>query len=336
MAAHKVITIERGWREGRPAFAARCAEPGCVEVTFGGYASRREAREALRGHENGKGSPVAADEPMSQAVPAAENHNTNTQEDEGATPMVSPTNDGINPSEALTTSDLVSQLDAEPVGVVASNGEDHYTHLGGGRWTPDPGATPPPTITTRQLVAAATTTITVEGPERELPLPVIPRAPHLERFYRFVGEGHGSVLKGAHDPHPLNTTPCPAWCVVGLTRNDPKGSSPQHTIESGATHRSEPAHLPISSAVRKIKSGRYCLSSIAVHVTKFPNRHASPMVKIQQFIVADGGEVETTALYGLHPDEARRLAQTILAAADMIDPDGDFDTAGTFSGEGPA
>lgn len=55
MGAHKVVTFERGG-----GYAARCED--CDEITFGGFASRSEAREALARHEDAPGAVAAASE----------------------------------------------------------------------------------------------------------------------------------------------------------------------------------------------------------------------------------------------------------------------------------
>lgn len=48
---HEVETFERGATpEGHRGFAARCLEPTCGEITFGGFATRTAARLALAGH----------------------------------------------------------------------------------------------------------------------------------------------------------------------------------------------------------------------------------------------------------------------------------------------
>lgn len=52
MSTHKVVTVRRGTdAEGRAGFAARCEEPGCGAITFGGFPSRSAARRELDGHE---------------------------------------------------------------------------------------------------------------------------------------------------------------------------------------------------------------------------------------------------------------------------------------------
>lgn len=42
MTGHRVVTFERNG-----GYAARCEEPGCDDMTFGGFATRSAARAAL-------------------------------------------------------------------------------------------------------------------------------------------------------------------------------------------------------------------------------------------------------------------------------------------------
>ncbi|WP_324650986.1 DUF6907 domain-containing protein [Georgenia sp. H159] len=67
MTAHRIVTFERG-----NGYAAACEHPDCGAVTFGGFPSKADARNTLRGHENAPG--------IRGNGPEGNDHNPNPQE----------------------------------------------------------------------------------------------------------------------------------------------------------------------------------------------------------------------------------------------------------------
>lgn len=65
---HRVVTVTRGTTpDGRQGYAARCEEPNCGALTFGGFPSRTAARRALLGHEEAE--PAVPDTGHAAEVP---------------------------------------------------------------------------------------------------------------------------------------------------------------------------------------------------------------------------------------------------------------------------
>lgn len=67
MPAHRVATFRRG-----NGYAAACEQPNCGALTFGGFPTRTDARNALRDHENAPG--------IRGNGPEGNDHNPNPQE----------------------------------------------------------------------------------------------------------------------------------------------------------------------------------------------------------------------------------------------------------------
>lgn len=213
--------------------------------------------------------------------------------------------------------DLHATLEALPERSTVNNGVAWYDHLGRGRWTPDSDATTPPTISTAELLAEAKGEITIDQPETKLALPKV-SAPELARFNALAGDTVAPWIfpKGATDP--FHTT-CPAWCEVE-----------RHEVEEGYgsdLHMSRPIPVLLSQGhMWSYPSGKVGVSHYEISLARRVCSSGVSWIRVATEDLYSGEPKLKHRL--LRPAEARELARALLAAADLSDPDSEFEEAG--------
>jgi hypothetical protein len=137
---HEVVTSERGVAgQGRRGYMAQCVEPECGEITFGGFRTRTDAREALRGHEEAPDA-LQGDEGGSAPVAAGEN-NSNSIHQEGITvgTIISGTEQDVTPESPLAAPEIAEWV-RRTLEAAGDTPADHLAHeIGLGEPAPDTG-----------------------------------------------------------------------------------------------------------------------------------------------------------------------------------------------------
>lgn len=177
-------------------------------------------------------------------------------------------------------------------------------------------------------IADTTDTVETERPDDSgchLP-PIV--APQLAAFTRLVDAGGCTFDVG--DADPFITQPCPPWCYTG---RDSEDDAPEHIIETSNAerqHNSRPIVIPMQTLWGQRFDRRVYLGHVEVSLEAPATRkaHVTPWVLMTKETLRKGtDELCIAEVFRATPDEARALARALLAAADLADPDGEFDTA---------
>lgn len=223
--------------------------------------------------------------------------------------------------------EVIDRLDALDPGDSVKNGVAWYENAGPGLWSTDADSKSTEVFTSRQIVLAATEKILVDRASQSIALPPAVAAPNLARFNALADtENDRPWLLKVGEKDPAWDGTCPSWCVGQAAE--------QHLIdERGYTeHRSRPIPVGMHRArVSKVDNGAHLRAAhfeiaMAQGVTDL-----RPVIEFTHDSFRGAREVGAWGnwlLGNLYPGEARELAEALLAAADLADPDGEFEAAG--------
>ena len=223
--------------------------------------------------------------------------------------------------------EVIDRLDSLESGDSVKNGVAWYENAGPGLWSADADSKSAEVFTSREIVLAATEKILVDRASQSIALPPAVVAPNLARFNALADtENDRPWLLKVGEKDPAWDGTCPPWCVGQ--------SVDQHLIDDrGYTeHRSRPIPVGIHRArVRKVDNGAHLRAThfeVAMSQGVTDGRPVIEFTRDGFQAAREVGEWGNWLLANLYPAEARALAQALIAAADLADPDGEFEAAG--------
>ena len=217
---------------------------------------------------------------------------------------------------------LIKALDAAPVGSAAEDLTHSWEKASDGwhLYTAAAGLHPD-TVTAGDVVASiAGTSLDILPPELEsVRLPARTLAPHVARWKRLAdANGKAACTVRVGEPDPSIRVPMPAW-------NDTDRWDGTVRAQEGDYRwwRSKPVCFPVPGqrAGVMVDGSQRRLSAIGI-VAKQSAISGVCTVEAVVFL-AESGEEEVRLK--MAPSVARRVAEAILAAADLLDPDAEFE-----------
>ena len=176
-------------------------------------------------------------------------------------------------------------------------------------------------------LAADGETLDVISPVRAVVLPARIVEPRLARFTALADATRRAWIIRPRDRVRRWDGTCPAWCRHKVDYPDAP-----HTNER-LTHTSEPVVIvpPAPRAGTEFHDGSMAVThfEVSVYASLEPGARARVQLGRRGWQYnANGEEVfELSRLAWLYASDAREMAAALLAAADLIDPDGEFEAA---------
>lgn len=246
--------------------------------------------------------------PVEGVIPTPE------QETKMTTTVQQPT-DTITPQQQ----EAIDRLNALEPGYSVNNGVAWYENAGPGLWSIDADSKSAEVHTSLEIVLAATKALDVDRASRSIALPAKALEPNLARFTALAGDQVAPWVFDADAADPHWTGTCPAWCAVE-----------KHTVDDtyGAdSHRSRPITVLYTGRNWTYSNGRIGVAHYEVSLDMSTgSAGGGAWVQLAQEAGRSDGSVDMPAAR-LRPREARALANALLAAAALADPDSDFEGA---------